>query len=276
MDIDQKLEKLKAIIRETGGLCVAFSGGVDSTFLSAVAAEVLGDRALAVTAHSPLYPAHEQNEAAGLAAEIGIRHETVVSDELDVPGFASNPPNRCYLCKSELFTVVHEVAQKHGINAVADGTNADDKGDYRPGRKAAKECGVLSPLLESDMGKDDIRELSRRMGLRTADKAAFACLASRFPYGDQITEEKLIAVGALEGKLRELGFKQFRVRHHGELARIELLPDAVANACEADIRQQIVETGKAAGFLYIALDLEGYRTGSMNATLTDAQKQAAL
>ncbi len=276
MDIDQKLEKLKAIIRETGGLCVAFSGGVDSTFLSAVAADVLGDRALAVTAHSPLYPAHEQNEAAGLAAEIGIRHETVVSDELDVPGFASNPPNRCYLCKSELFTVVHEVAQKHGINAVADGTNADDKGDYRPGRKAAKECGVLSPLLESDMGKDDLREVSRRMGLRKADKAAFACLASRFPYGDQITEEKLIAVGALEGKLRELGFKQFRVRHHGELARIELLPDAVANACEADIRQQIVETGKAAGFLYIALDLEGYRTGSMNATLTDAQKQAAL
>ncbi len=273
--LQQKYDDLKRSLREIGGIAVAFSGGVDSTFLAAVAAQELGDRALAVTAHSPLYPEHEQQEAASLAGQIGIRHETVVSDELDVPGFASNPPNRCYLCKSELFTVVRSVADRHGLAAVADGTNADDTSDYRPGRRAAAECGVLSPLLEAGLGKDDIRALSRELGLPTAEKAAFACLASRFPYGTHITEEKLIAVGALETELRALGFHQFRVRHHGEIARIEVGPDELEGVCSGTARERIVAAAKQAGFRYIALDLEGYRTGSMNETLTQAQKEAA-
>ena len=270
-----KYEKLKSILQDTGGIVVAFSGGVDSTFLAAAAAEVLGDRALAVTAHSPLYPGHEQKEADELAARIGIRHETVVSDELDVPGFADNPPNRCYLCKSELFTVVREIAEKHGISAIADGTNADDTSDYRPGRKAAAECGVLSPLLEAGLSKDDIRELSRGMDLPTADKAAFACLASRFPYGARIDEPKLVAVGAVENLLRALNFRQFRVRHHGEVARIEVLPEEIAKLCEDPVRTQIVDVAREAGFQYVAADLVGYRTGSMNETLAEAQKDSS-
>ena len=273
--LSMKYEKLKSILQDTGGIVVAFSGGVDSTFLAAAAAEVLGDRALAVTAHSPLYPGHEQKEADELAARIGIRHETVVSDELDVPGFADNPPNRCYLCKSELFTVVREIAEKHGISAIADGTNADDTSDYRPGRKAAAECGVLSPLLEAGLSKDDIRELSRGMDLPTADKAAFACLASRFPYGARIDEPKLVAVGAVENLLRALNFRQFRVRHHGEVARIEVLPEEIAKLCEDPVRTQIVDVAREAGFQYVAADLVGYRTGSMNETLAEAQKDSS-
>ena len=265
-----KLAALKKIIRDTGGLAIAFSGGVDSTFLSAVAQEELGDKALAVTAFSPLYPEHEQKEAVDLAAHIGIRHETVVSDELDVPGFADNPPNRCYLCKSELFTIVRQVAERHGLPAIADGTNTDDLGDYRPGRQAAEECNVLSPLLDAGLGKEEIRALSRQMELPTADKAAFACLASRFPYGLRIDEEKLRAVGRLEGELRAMGFHQFRVRHHGEIARIEVLPSDIDRVSSTPARERLVQVAREAGFLYVTVDLQGYRTGSMNETLPKA------
>jgi len=264
MRLAEKAEKLNRIVRGTGGLAVAFSGGVDSSFLAAVAVRELGKRALAVTALSPTYPAHEQSEAADLAAELGIRHEVVESNELDIQGFAENPVDRCYYCKGELFEVVREVARRHGIERIADGTNADDTSDYRPGRRAACEQGVLSPLLEAGLGKEDIRELSREMGLPTAAKPAFACLASRFPYGSQITEEKLRAVDRVESVLRELGFTQIRVRHHDDLARIELDPAELPRAVEESVRSRIVDTGKSSGFRYVALDLQGYRTGSMN------------
>ncbi|MFO7871740.1 MAG: ATP-dependent sacrificial sulfur transferase LarE [Kiritimatiellia bacterium] len=262
--LDRKLSELRAIVRTTRGIVIAFSGGVDSTFLAAVAHDILGDRALAVTALSPLYPAHEQVEARKLAGGIGIRHQTVASDELDVPGFAENPPNRCYLCKDELFTVVRKVAAKHGISIIADGTNADDSNDYRPGRKAAAQHGVISPLLDAGLSKAEIRELSKRMKLPTAGKAAFACLASRFPYGTRITKDKLAAVGAVEDRLREMGFRQFRVRHHGDIARIEVGKEEIKRFLEMDLEEQIVKLAKKAGFSYVALDIEGYRTGSLN------------
>jgi len=265
--VRRKFDKLRLVVRKTGGMVIAFSGGVDSTFLAAVAVQELGERALAVTALSPTYPKKEQNEAAKLATLLKVRHICVESNELLIPGFEENPPDRCYHCKKELFTVLRGVADRAGICLIADGTNADDVGDYRPGRRAAKELGVVSPLLQAGLRKDEIRELSRMMCLPTADKPAFACLASRFPYGSRITEEKMLAVDKVENSIRKMGFKQVRVRHHGDIARIEVDAGDVPRICDRFTSRRVVSAAKKAGFRYVALDLEGYRTGSMNEAL---------
>ena len=265
--LEAKLERLRALLRNTNGIAIAFSGGVDSTFLCAVAQHELGGKAVAVTAASPTYPSAECDEAARLAKSLGIRQILVNSNELDIPHFADNPPDRCYHCKSELFRIVREVADQHGLMFVADGTNADDERDYRPGRRAASELGVISPLLEARLTKQDIRTLSRRINLPTADKPALACLASRFPYGSRITEEKLRAVDAVESALRSLGFAQVRVRHHGDLARIEVEQDSISRLATPDVRDKLVRAAKQAGFRFVSLDMEGYRTGSMNEQL---------
>ncbi|MFC1498416.1 ATP-dependent sacrificial sulfur transferase LarE, partial [Verrucomicrobiota bacterium] len=224
----------------------------------------LGDRAIAVTALSPTYPVREQEEARELACLIGIKHEIVESNELEIPGFAENPLDRCYHCKKELFQVVREVARQYDIKQIADGSNCDDLTDYRPGRKAAEECDVLSPLLDAQLCKNEIRKLSKEMNLPTADKPAFACLASRFPYGSHITAEKLKAIDIVENELRKLGFRQIRVRHHGDIARIEVDQDLIEKGTDKTVSKKIVQIAKKAGFKYVTLDLEGYRTGSMN------------
>lgn len=266
-DADRQIAALRQCVRGYGGLAVAFSGGADSTLLALIARQELGDRAIAVTACSPTYPSGEEAEARRLAALMGIRHEMVNSNELEIPGFAENPPDRCYSCKRELFLKVKEVAARFGITTVADGTNKDDLSDYRPGRQAATEAGVVSPFLEVGMGKEAVRECSRRLGLITADKPAYACLASRFPYGERITEEKLIAIEKVERKLRELEFILCRVRFHGHLARIEVPPRDIQRLCQGPIREEIAKAAHDAGFKFVTMDMDGYRMGSMNATL---------
>lgn len=256
--------RLHQEIKQYSNMAVAFSGGLDSTLLAAVAVAELGDQALALTASSPLFPAHEQEEASELARRIGIRHLFIKTNELAVEGFAENPPNRCYLCKFELLETLWRVARENGMDNLADGGNVDDLNDYRPGGQAVKEKGVISPLLDAGFCKQDIRRLSRKLRLPTAEKPSFACLASRFPHFSRITEEKLRAVDEVEKVLRELGFSQCRARHHGEIVRIELTPDELARGSREDIRSRIVDAGRRAGFRYVALDLAGYRTGSMN------------
>jgi uncharacterized protein len=267
LSLEEKEKKLEGVLRGIGSAVVAFSGGVDSSYLAFMAKKVLGARAVAGCATSPTYPSFELEEAKRVAQEIGIELRIIESDELQIEGFSENPPDRCYFCKRELFQKLREIAGSLGLDAVLDGSNADDRKDHRPGRWAARELGVISPLLEADLGKEEIRMLSRKAGLSTAEKPAFACLASRFPYFTRITPGKLRMVDRAESFLRALGFRQYRVRHHGDTARIELAPDEIAKAAEPANAARIVAAFKEIGFLYVALDLEGYRTGSMNASL---------
>ncbi|MFO7152060.1 MAG: ATP-dependent sacrificial sulfur transferase LarE [Bacillota bacterium] len=269
----EKLEKLEDIIRNLGSVLIAFSGGVDSTFLLKVCLDVLGkDKVLAVTARSSTYPARELEEAKALALKLGARHEIIESEELAVPGFSENPPERCYYCKKELFGKLVRMARERGFNFVVDGSNADDTGDFRPGMKAKDELGVVSPLKEAGLTKAEIRNFSREMGLPTWDKPSFACLASRFPYGEKITAEKLDRVGKAEELLDALGFTQYRVRSHGDLARIEVLPDEIDKFFDSSLREKVTKEFKKLGFVYVSLDLTGYRTGSMNESLKEEEK----
>jgi pyridinium-3,5-biscarboxylic acid mononucleotide sulfurtransferase len=267
MNIYDKLNKLKSDIESMGSLAIAFSGGVDSTFLLKVAHDVLGDTAIAVTARSSTYPEREYREAVDFVNKIGVKQVVIVSEELDIEGFSSNPVNRCYFCKKELFTKVLDIAREQGIRYVADGSNVDDLGDYRPGMAATKELNVVSPLKQAGMTKEDIRILSKEMGLPTWDKQAFACLSSRFPYGQEITREKLEMVDKAEQMLMDLGFRQLRVRHHGDIARIEVSAAERVKFFDEQLMDKIYDEFKKIGFKYVALDLKGYRTGSMNEVL---------
>lgn len=267
MLLQEKFELLKNNIQKRGSAAVAFSGGVDSTFLIKVAHEVLGDKLIAVTATSSTYPERELKEAIKYAEEIGVKHIIISSEELDIEGFASNPKNRCYYCKKELFTKIKDVAKKNGVEYVFDGSNLDDTGDYRPGMQAARELDVISPLKEAGLTKADIRELSKELGLPTWDKPSFACLSSRFPYGKKITIPKLKMVEEAEQYLLDMGIKQVRVRHHGEIARIEVSPAERVKFFDLEVMDKIGEKFKSIGFTYITLDILGYRTGSMNEVL---------
>ncbi len=253
---------------------IAFSGGVDSTFLARVAKDVYGDKLLLVTATSSTYPFYELEEAKSLAELLEIRHRIIVSEELEIPGYSDNPPDRCYYCKNELFTKIKYIADIEGYDAVFDGSNADDLNDFRPGMKAKKELGVISPLAETGFTKNDIRYFSSKFNLPTATKQSYACLASRFPYGEKITKEKLDRVGEAEFEVRKLGFTQFRIRSHENLARLEFISSEMALAWEK--RTELSDICKKSGFSYVTIDLAGYRTGSMNEVLTEKEKGASL
>ena len=262
-----KLEQLRERLRVIGSAVVAFSSGVDSTFLLRVAHEELGARVVAVTARSHSFPKRELDEAAAFCRAEGVRHVVIDSEELDIPGFAENPPDRCYHCKKELFRKLLAFASENGLAAVLEGSNIDDDGDYRPGRRAIRELGVVSPLHEAGLTKNEIRALSREMGLPTSDKPSFACLASRFPYGERITAAALERVEKAEQWLLDagLGLTQLRVRSHGDLARIVVSPDDIPRLTAR--AAEIAAAFKGFGFAYVALDLFGYRTGSMNEVL---------
>ncbi len=261
------IERVRAILRDCDSVIVAFSGGVDSSFVLRVAVDTLGERALAVTGRGPSVPAWEVDEAVALAQAMGAHHRIVDTEEIDDPRYVKNDSDRCYHCKTELFTRLEEIRRLESRQWIVDGTNLDDLGDHRPGMRARRERGVRSPLVEAGMTKSDVRRESKILGLSTADKPAFACLASRFPYGTPVTREGLRQVEAAEACIRGLGFRQYRVRHHGDVARIELDPADIVRAIDPGIRRLLVEGLKSAGYRYVAVDLEGYRSGSLNEVL---------
>ena len=274
MKSEEKLENLKKMISEMGHVLIAFSGGVDSTFLLKVCVDVLGrENVIAVTASSPTYQMDEMEEAKKIAQFFGVKHVIIHTNEMGNEKFLSNTVERCYFCKKELFSKLKEIAAEHGIKHVLDASNADDSLDYRPGMKAARELGIKSPLLEAGITKEEIRKFSKEMGLPTATKPSQSCLASRFPYGEKITEEKLKMVAEAEKFLKELGFKVVRVRHHGNIARIEVDKNEMVRLMEERIRKKIYERLKEIGYTWVCLDLMGYRSGSMNEAIRGGQNE---
>jgi len=269
--MDTKFERLTNLLREQEGLLVAFSAGVDSTFLLKIAHMVMAEKAIALTASSPTAPPGELEAAKEFAKNLGCRHIILDSHEMANPSFAENPVNRCFFCKDELYRICRKQADQLGIATVVDGTNLDDLKDHRPGLKAAKECGVRHPLVEAEMTKEDIRRYSRALDLPTWDKPSSPCLSSRFPYGTAIPFDRLTKVAACEVFMKELRFREFRVRYHGNLARIEVSPNEIDRLFEREIRDAIVKKFKEIGFNYVSLDLQGFRSGSLNEAL---QKKA--
>ncbi len=263
----RKERALHDILAGLDRVIVAFSGGVDSAYLASVARAELGDRALCITADSPSYPRRHRDMAVRLVRQLGLRHEFIQTHEMDRPEYRANPADRCYFCKQELYTQLSRIASERGFAAIVDGNNADDRGDYRPGREAARQFGVRSPLDEAGLTKAEIRQLSRAAGLPTWDEPASACLSSRVPYASEVTGEKLQAIERAEDLLHELGFRLCRVRHHGETARLEMDPSDMTRALEPETRAAIVRELRALGFRYVTLDLQGYRTGSLNEVL---------
>ncbi|MFH0919006.1 MAG: ATP-dependent sacrificial sulfur transferase LarE [Fibrobacterota bacterium] len=271
MTKEEKYSQLQKNLQSMGSVAIAFSGGVDSAFLAKVAADMLGDKAVAFTAVSSSYPAREREESKKLAASIGIQQVFFESEETEIPQFKDNPPDRCYYCKHELYGKLLALAKTHGLTAVLDGSNADDAGDFRPGIRALEELKITSPLKEAGLNKQEIRDLSKALGLLTWDKPAFACLSSRFQYGESITREKLSRVEQAEDFLKNAGFRVLRVRDHGNMVRIETSQEEMDRFLDPAFREKVVVTLKAIGYLFVSLDLEGYRMGSMNAVLKEGK-----